>query len=138
MRYTTSLPINDQFRASRTACREGCKTQATPASKVLVTLAEWLTRWPAKPFPFGSAGSSPADQYKHMSYTYLGIPFDEFLSLKPMQSKLILLTAQFRLYKRKLTKSVNAESALRQAIRAIASEGEDHNFIQIVNSSPDP
>ena len=25
-----------------------------------VTLAEWLTRWPAKPFPFGSAGSSPA------------------------------------------------------------------------------
>ncbi|KAG4082278.1 hypothetical protein H8356DRAFT_1358126 [Neocallimastix lanati (nom. inval.)] len=34
MRYTTSLPINDQFRASRTACREGYKTQATPASKV--------------------------------------------------------------------------------------------------------
>ncbi|KAG4090547.1 hypothetical protein H8356DRAFT_1360595 [Neocallimastix lanati (nom. inval.)] len=26
----------------------------------IVTLAEWLTRWPAKPFPFGSAGSSPA------------------------------------------------------------------------------
>ncbi|KAL6589837.1 hypothetical protein U3516DRAFT_771704 [Neocallimastix sp. 'constans'] len=28
-----------------------------------ITLAEWLTRWPAKPFPFGSAGSSPAVQY---------------------------------------------------------------------------
>ncbi|KAG4091505.1 hypothetical protein H8356DRAFT_1363585 [Neocallimastix lanati (nom. inval.)] len=27
---------------------------------MIVTLAEWLTRWPAKPFPFGSAGSSPA------------------------------------------------------------------------------
>ena len=27
---------------------------------VVVILAEWLTRWPAKPFPFGSAGSSPA------------------------------------------------------------------------------
>ncbi|KAG4094884.1 hypothetical protein H8356DRAFT_1343891 [Neocallimastix lanati (nom. inval.)] len=27
---------------------------------MVVTLAEWLTRWPAKPFPFGSAGSSPA------------------------------------------------------------------------------
>ena len=29
-------------------------------TSVIVTLAEWLTRWPAKPFPFGSAGSSPA------------------------------------------------------------------------------
>ncbi|KAG4083697.1 hypothetical protein H8356DRAFT_1336777 [Neocallimastix lanati (nom. inval.)] len=29
-------------------------------SNDIVTLAEWLTRWPAKPFPFGSAGSSPA------------------------------------------------------------------------------
>ncbi|KAL6590700.1 hypothetical protein U3516DRAFT_770227 [Neocallimastix sp. 'constans'] len=28
---------------------------------MIVTLAEWLTRWPAKPFPFGSAGSSPAE-----------------------------------------------------------------------------
>jgi hypothetical protein len=25
-----------------------------------VALAEWLTRWPAKPFPSGSAGSNPA------------------------------------------------------------------------------
>ena len=29
-------------------------------STIVVTLAEWLTRWPAKPFPFGSAGSSHA------------------------------------------------------------------------------
>jgi len=42
----------------------------------------------------------------------------------------------FRKYKRKLTKSVNAENALRQASRAHASEGEDHNFFQIVNSNP--
>ncbi|KAG4103748.1 hypothetical protein H8356DRAFT_1420180 [Neocallimastix lanati (nom. inval.)] len=30
------------------------------SNTIVVTLAEWLTRWPAKPFPFGSAGSSPA------------------------------------------------------------------------------
>ena len=38
-----------------------------------VTLAEWLTRWPAKPFPFGSAGSSPAgDAFftKRIKYFY--------------------------------------------------------------------
>jgi len=34
----------------------------------------------------------------------------------------------FRKYKRKLTRSVNTE---RQASRANASEGEDHNFFQI-------
>jgi len=39
----------------------------------------------------------------------------------------------FRKYKRKLTGSVNAENAVRQTSRANASEGEDHNFFQIVN-----
>ncbi|KAG4106988.1 hypothetical protein H8356DRAFT_1417262 [Neocallimastix lanati (nom. inval.)] len=37
----------------------------------------------------------------------------------------------FRKYKRKLTRSVNAENAVRQASRTNASEGEDHNFFQI-------
>ena len=44
----------------------------------------------------------------------------------------------FRKYNRKLTKSVNAENEVRQASRANASEGEDHNFFQIVNSNPNP
>ena len=39
----------------------------------------------------------------------------------------------FRKYECKLTRSVNAENAVRQANRANASEGEDHNFFQIVN-----
>jgi len=42
----------------------------------------------------------------------------------------------FRKYKRKLTRSVNAENAVRQVSRANATEGEDHNFFQIVNSNP--
>lgn len=29
-----------------------------------VVLAEWLTRWTANPFPFGSAGSNPADDVR--------------------------------------------------------------------------
>jgi len=41
----------------------------------------------------------------------------------------------FRRYKRKLTRSVNAENTVRQSSRANASEGEDHNFFQIVNSN---
>ena len=41
-------------------------------------------------------------------------------------------------YKRKLTRSVNAENTVRQASRANASEGEDHNFFQIDNSNPNP
>jgi len=44
----------------------------------------------------------------------------------------------FRKYKSKLTRSVNAENAVRQASRANASEGEDHNFFQIVNLNPNP
>ena len=44
----------------------------------------------------------------------------------------------FRKYKRKLTRSVNAENAVRQASKANASEGEDHNFFQIDNSNPNP
>ena len=44
----------------------------------------------------------------------------------------------FRKYKRKLTRSVNAENAVRQVCKANASEGEDHNFFQIVNSNPNP
>jgi len=42
----------------------------------------------------------------------------------------------FRKYKRKLTRSVNAENAVRQASRTNSSEGEDHNFFQIDNSNP--
>ena len=42
----------------------------------------------------------------------------------------------FRKYKFKQTRSVNAENAVRQASRANASEGEDHNFFQIDNSNP--
>ena len=42
----------------------------------------------------------------------------------------------FRKYKCKLTRSINAENAVRQASRANSSEGEDHNFFQIVNSNP--
>ncbi|KAG4089081.1 hypothetical protein H8356DRAFT_1432309 [Neocallimastix lanati (nom. inval.)] len=38
----------------------------------------------------------------------------------------------------KLTRSVNAENAVRQASRANASEGKDHNFFQIDNSNPNP
>ncbi|KAG4081335.1 hypothetical protein H8356DRAFT_1338456 [Neocallimastix lanati (nom. inval.)] len=34
--------------------------------------------------------------------------------------------------------NVNAENAVRPASRANASEGEDHNFFQIVNSNPNP
>jgi len=41
----------------------------------------------------------------------------------------------FQRYKCKLTLSVNAENAVREASRANASEGEDHNFFQIVNSN---
>ena len=44
----------------------------------------------------------------------------------------------FRNYKRKLTRSVNAENAVRQASRVNVSEGEDHNFFQIDNSNPNP
>ena len=44
----------------------------------------------------------------------------------------------FRKYKRKLTRSLNAENAVRQANRVNVSEGEDHNFFQIVNSNPNP
>ena len=41
----------------------------------------------------------------------------------------------FRKYKRKLTRNVNVENTVRQA-RSGASEGEDHNFFQTVNSNP--
>jgi hypothetical protein len=44
----------------------------------------------------------------------------------------------FRKYKRKLTRSVNVENAVRQSSRANASEGEDHTFFQIDNSNPNP
>jgi len=42
----------------------------------------------------------------------------------------------FQQYKRKLTRSVNAENAVRQVSRANASEREGHNFFRIVNSNP--
>jgi len=42
----------------------------------------------------------------------------------------------FRKYKRKLTRSVNAENAVRQASNANVSEGENQNFFRIVNSNP--
>jgi len=38
--------------------------------------------------------------------------------------------------KHKLTKSFNAENEIRQVSRANASEGEDHNFFQIVHLNP--
>ena len=41
----------------------------------------------------------------------------------------------FRKNKSILTRSVNAENAVRQASRANASEVDDHNFFQIVNSN---
>ena len=44
----------------------------------------------------------------------------------------------FLKYKRKLTRSVNAENAVRQANRANASKGKDHNFFQIDNSNLNP
>ena len=44
----------------------------------------------------------------------------------------------FRKYKRKLTRSVKAENAVRQASRANASEREDHNFFQIIYLNPNP
>jgi len=44
----------------------------------------------------------------------------------------------FRKYMRKLTSSVNAENAVKQASMANASEGEDHNFFQIINSNHNP
>jgi len=37
---------------------------------------------------------------------------------------------------RKQIRNVNAENAERQASMANTSKGEDHNFFQIVNSSP--
>jgi len=42
----------------------------------------------------------------------------------------------FRRHKRKLTRSVNSEYAVRQTSRANAYEGEGHNFFQRVNSNP--
>ena len=42
----------------------------------------------------------------------------------------------FRLNQCKLTRRVNTKNALRLASRANDSEGEDHNFFQIVNSNP--
>ncbi|KAG4091652.1 hypothetical protein H8356DRAFT_1335456 [Neocallimastix lanati (nom. inval.)] len=41
-------------------------------------------------------------------------------------------------YKRKLTRSINAENEVRKASRANASEGEDHIFFQIDNSNLNP
>ena len=41
----------------------------------------------------------------------------------------------FQLYKYKLTRSVNAENAVRQASRVNVSEEEDHNFFQMVSSN---
>jgi hypothetical protein len=41
----------------------------------------------------------------------------------------------FRRYKCKLTSSVNTGNAVKQAN---TSEGEEHNFFQIVNSNPNP
>jgi len=43
---------------------------------------------------------------------------------------------QFQRYKQKLARSVNDENAVRQAIRANASEGEDYNFFQINQFKP--
>jgi len=40
-----------------------------------------------------------------------------------------------RQYKHKLTRNVNTKNVIRQTRRIIASEGEDHNFFQIVNSN---
>jgi len=44
----------------------------------------------------------------------------------------------FPKYKLKLTRSVNSVNAVRQASRVNASEGEDYNFFQIINSKPNP
>ena len=42
----------------------------------------------------------------------------------------------FRRYKCKLARGVNSDNSVRQTSRAIASEGEDDNFFQTVNSNP--
>jgi len=44
----------------------------------------------------------------------------------------------FRQYKSKLTNNVNSENGVKQSSRANASEGEDHNIFQIINSNPNP
>jgi len=50
--------------------------------------------------------------------------FTEIMSLTNTRQGLL-----FRKYKHKLTRSVNAENAVRQASRANASEWENHNFL---------
>jgi len=59
--------------------------------------------------------------------------FTEIVLRTSIQQELL-----FREYKRKLTRMVNVENSVRQASRANASEGEDHNFhnfFQIVISN---
>jgi len=58
-------------------------------------------------------------------------PFTEIMSRASTRKGLLC-----RKYKHKLTRSVNAENAVRQASRANASEVKDHNFFQIFNSYP--
>ena len=44
----------------------------------------------------------------------------------------------FQKYMGKLTRSINTENTVRQVSKVNASEEEDHNFFQIVNSNPNP
>ena len=44
-----------------------------------VTLAEWLTRWPAKPLSFGRAGSNPAGD--DIFYSVLFLDAEELIVL---------------------------------------------------------
>ena len=60
---------------------------------------------------------------------------------KEIMLRLVLDKGQgllFQKYMGKLTRSINTENTVRQVSKVNASEEEDHNFFQIVNSNPNP
>jgi len=74
-----------------------------------------------------------SDYSKTPSLVRFAALFTEIMSRASVRQGLL-----FRKYKRKLTRSINAENEVRKASRANASEGEDHIFFQIDNSNLNP
>jgi len=77
-----------------------------------------------------------SDDYSKKSFLVRSAAlFTEIMSRASTRQGLLFQGLLFQKYKRKLTRSVNTENAV---AGPIASEGEDHNFFQIVNSNPYP